>query len=166
MISKNKIYILATFLFFIFLCLIEFVALRHYQKNNINESCSSTFELLVNKKEFKMPAEIIFDLNPNGDGLINLRGSFNLGSNEYVISRVIKFRYVVSENNKSRLILSDFNIIKYASDTMDDSFFNSEVLDFSTGKNLYVIIQRFHGMFIIGNPFSPVFICIKDKAMR
>lgn len=159
---RNKKNIILVVLIFITLCFIEFLLLKLFLKENLSEDCSTTFELSSKHSNITMPASIIFILNPNGEGLINLRGSVRANDIEHVISRVIKFRYEVSDYNKSMLTLNDFDIVKYASDNIDDYFFNSEILDFSTEKNLYVILQRFHDMLIVGNPFSPVFVCMKN----
>lgn len=162
MITLNKKKLFLSVFIFILICFLEFNLLQIYLKDNIREQCSTVFELSNNKNNVMMPAELVFILNPNGKGLINLRGEVKVDNTEYIISRVIKFRYKLSSNHKSVLILSDFNTIKYASDTMDDRLFNSEILDFSYGKTLYMVMQKFHDALILGNPFSPVFMCMKN----
>lgn len=159
---RHKKNIILVVIIFITLCFLEYFLFKFFLKDNLSENCTATFELSSKHSNITMPAAAIFILNPNGEGLINLRGIVRVNDIDHIISRVIKFRYAVSDYNKSMLALNEFNIVKYASDTIDDDFFNSKILDFSTGKTLYVILQRFHDVLIVGNPFSPVFVCIKN----
>lgn len=155
---KNKLIALGVLLVLIVGLIAVGVSIYFNSTREVNCSSSVTY-LLPNGYEYS--GEVRFAISGNQQGLLAYSGVVSHQRNpdlRYDLLRVIYFD--VKYNDAPFFSISNFKVRKNVNDNMQDNDFNKIIFDLSSGPRRLRLFSVDENTYMIGNVFSPVFMCV------
>ncbi|EHB7665592.1 hypothetical protein JV483_003531 [Escherichia coli] len=137
-------------------------ALAIFSKKNdrkfiLNNDCSASLSMYDKSARFSARLNIYLNLRNDNTGYLDFGGKISNGEENYTIARAWRFDYV--ERTGDTLHLSRATMEKRAADNSPDALVNARLFSVSSDKGRYVKIRKLHNTLVIGNLYSPLFLC-------
>jgi len=156
---KTKIKILSVISVIVLTAILYWIA-KPVERNQTDFTCSGNVHFLLRENNiFSGTIKLAF-MN-NNRGMLAYSGTLknNNDKNTAKLLRIIYFDVLIGSNNYFQI--SNFDIKKNVNDTLKDEDFNHLIFDLSSGPRRLEMHHIADNALLIGNVFSPVFICLK-----
>lgn len=159
---KTKIKILAGFLLIVLLAALFAVFYWYVQSEKESESsftCSGNVHFLL-RDDYSFSGTVKLAFMNDHRGLLAYSGT--LSKEDKDVAKLLRINYFdVKVESNNYFQISNFDIKKNINDTLKDEDFNHLIFDLSSGPRRLEMHHIADNALLIGNVFSPVFICLK-----
>lgn len=165
MLSKrNKIIILSS----VIVIAITSVLYRFYIQSTVSDSyydkdCSAVLKIRDNAAGFHAQLNLFLHLKKNNTGYLDLSG--NTFSHDQSYNTARSYNFNIQKQSGSIYHLTNIKLSKRTADNTVDEIMNKLIFSFDSVDGRYVRITRIDDAYVVGNLYSPVFICVitQDK---
>lgn len=157
-IKKNLFFI--SIMTFSALSILVFVLYSNVKQNAsslLKGECFAQFIKLDKTENTLAKIDFYLNFNEKGFGYIDMSGKLN-AVNSGIIARSYKFRY--NFHSENMIHLSQIQQTKRAADNADENLMKKMILSIDTKPGLYVKVTKLLNSYVIGNVYSPLFICV------
>lgn len=144
---------------FVGLLIIFFNSLYYVVRNKTTPDlkCKSIFTVENKEKGLRLPVTAILVLTEKGLGILQIEGSLHGNTLQKRVIRIVRFNY--KKINDGVMFINNLRVQKYSGDNVDDAVFNESIFDLNQSATHFLTISNLDNTLLLGNAYSPVFIC-------
>ena len=148
---------------FVIVVTITWVMLVHRKNySTLDNDCSAAVSIRDKSANFSARLNIYLSLHTDNTGYLDIVGRISEAGVSYTTARSWRFDYILKNGNSA--YLTRLTMDKRAADNSPDGLVDRLIFSTDTGSERYVKIAVLKNAWVIGNLYSPQFLClIGDK---
>lgn len=127
-------------------------------KGGVYFHCSTSFRVAHDDPKFSAGLNVFLQLQKDGTGLMDVNGKVDTQDGRFEVARTYNFDY--EKEGDSIYHLTDIQTSLRSSETIDDNLMDNFFFSIRPKEGRYLRMTKMENSYIVGNFYSPVFICI------
>ncbi|MFP2826046.1 FidL-like protein [Citrobacter braakii] len=153
---KNPSFFLPCLVFLLVVC--NFLYFTLNRGKVLNDTCVSVLRTEEKTIDFHSTETTTLVLNPDNSGYIAFSGNISNNGRVMTLLRELRFKYVKESDNIYKM--EKIETIKHSRDNTPDALVDSVFFSTRHEKARYMTVSKIMNAYVIGNLYSPVFICV------
>ena len=156
---KNKKTISVLIAAFVVVSTVIWIANIHKKENPaLNNDCSAAFAMRDKAAHFTASLNLYLNMRDDNSGYLDMTGTVNSNGIDYTTARAWRFGYRLQSGNT--LHLTEIAMDKRAADNAPDDVIDKLIFSTDPSTGRYVKIATLNNAWVIGNLYSPQFVCV------